>query len=235
MKLDSYIIYNDMLIVKGRGSPCYRRLIRDRSCILIRNRRSCLSEHSLINTTNYSYEGMRTLPQTIKDDAILNELNNAIMNAVGWLERNQHPDGYWVGMLETNSCMEAQWIMALHFLGVKNDPKYTKVIRCILNEQRSDGSWDVYYGASKGDINATVECYAALRTAGIEPDSDALKQAGKWILENGGLKGIRVFTKYWLALIGEWPWQDTPALPPELIFFPAVLGLHLVVLHVPAA
>jgi len=172
-------------------------------------------------------KGMRTLPKTIKDGAIFSELSNAIGDAVDWLERNQHPEGYWVGMLETNSCMEAQWILALHFLGIKNDPKYTKVIRCILNEQRSDGSWDVYYGASKGDINATVECYAALRTAGIDPDSDALKQAGKWIHENGGLKGIRVFTKYWLALIGEWPWQDTPALPPELIFFPAWFPLNI--------
>ena len=29
-----------------------------------------------------------------------------------------------------------------------------------------------------------------------------------------------VFTRYWLALVGEWPWEKTPNLPPEIIFFP---------------
>jgi squalene-hopene/tetraprenyl-beta-curcumene cyclase len=31
---------------------------------------------------------------------------------------------------------------------------------------------------------------------------------------------VRVFTRYWLALIGVWPWQATPNLPPEIIRFP---------------
>src|SRR5690606_15769102 len=31
---------------------------------------------------------------------------------------------------------------------------------------------------------------------------------------------IRVFTRYWLALLGEWPWDQTPNLPPEVIANP---------------
>jgi squalene-hopene/tetraprenyl-beta-curcumene cyclase len=130
-------------------------------------------------------------------------------------------------MLETNSCMEAEWILAMHFLGVEDDPKYDKVVRCILNEQRPDGSWDVYYGTAKGDINATVECYAALRASGLNPDTPALRKAREWIQTNGGLETIRVFTKYWLAMIGEWPWNDTPALPPEIIFLPDRFPLNI--------
>ena len=34
------------------------------------------------------------------------------------------------------------------------------------------------------------------------------------------MRNIRVFTRYWLALIGEWPWEKTPNLPPEVIWFP---------------
>ncbi len=123
--------------------------------------------------------------------------------------------------------MEAEWVLAMHFLGVENDPKYPKVIRSILNEQRSDGSWQVYYDALKGDVNTTVECYAALRASGLPPEYPALRKARQWIQKNGGLKGIRVFTKYWLALIGEWPWKDTPALPPELIFFPSWFPINI--------
>ncbi len=148
------------------------------------------------------------------------ELQNAITSAINWLLASQDDEGFWVGRLESNSCMEAEWILAMHILGIDDDPKYGGVVHAILNDQREDGSWDIYFDAPTGDINTTVESYAALRLAGIDPDSEQLKKARKWILAHGGLSGIRVFTRYWLALLGEWPWEHTPALPPEIIFLP---------------
>ncbi len=150
----------------------------------------------------------------------LDGLENAIDKALLWSERNQHQDGYWIGLLETNCCMEAEWIMAMHFMGIDNDPKMPRIVQAILNEQRDDGSWEVYYRAPSGDINTTVECYTALKLAGFEAEHPVMKKARAWILEHGGLQNIRVFTRYWLALMGEWPWRHTPALPPEMIFQP---------------
>lgn len=125
-----------------------------------------------------------------------------------------------MGDLQSNCCMEAQWILAMHFLGLQEDPKHPRVIRAILNEQRPDGSWEVYHDAPGGDVNTTVECYTALRASGFDPPHPVLKRARRWIFDHGGLVGIRVFTRYWLALIGEWPWEHTPAMPPEIIFLP---------------
>ncbi len=125
-----------------------------------------------------------------------------------------------MGILESNVCIESEWLLAMHFLGIENDPKVDGMVRGILNKQRSDGSWETYYDAPGGDINATVEAYAALRATGITVDTPSLKKAHKWIFEHGGLPKTRVFTRYWLALIGEWPWRKTPNIPPEIIFFP---------------
>ena len=150
----------------------------------------------------------------------LEVVDSAIYEAVRWLEKEQNDEGFWVGILETNSCMEAQWVLAMYFMGVKNDPKHDGIIRAILREQRQDGSWEVYHEAPDGDINTTVECYAALRSAGFKPDDEPLKKARKWILSHGGLRKIRNFTRFWLALIGEWPWEYTPAVPPEMIMVP---------------
>ncbi len=116
--------------------------------------------------------------------------------------------------------MEAQWVLAMHFLGITDDPKYPGVIQAILNEQREDGAWEVYHQSPMGDINTTVECYAALRCAGLRPGAEPVRRAREWIPAHGGLKKIRDFTKYWLALIGEWPWEYTPSVPPELIMVP---------------
>src|SRR5246500_4718526 len=147
-------------------------------------------------------------------------LKRVIGEAIDWLLQRQDPEGFWVGMLESNSCMEAQWILAMHFLGLKDERKLDGMVASILNEQRPDGSWEVYHNAPAGDINTTVECYAALRAAGFFADQEPISRARGWILERGGLSQTRVFSRYWLALIGEWPWQNTPTLPPELICAP---------------
>jgi len=147
-------------------------------------------------------------------------ITEAIDTAIQWLETHQHPEGFWVGILESNVCIEAEWLLVLHFLGIEDDPKKKGLIQRLLNTQRPDGSWEIYFDAPRGDINATVEAYAALRATGMGPDAEPLVRAREWILSHGGLSGIRVFTRYWLALIGEWPWQYTPNVPPEIIFFP---------------
>ncbi len=160
-------------------------------------------------------EGARFLDISPEDS-----LKASIVAGVDWLEARQHPHGYWAGWLESNVCIEAEWILAFHVLGNMQDPKIPALMQGILDEQRPDGSWEVYYRAPRGDINATVEAYAALRAAGLPPEAPTLDRARRWILAHGGLKKTRVFTRYWLALIGEWPWRKTPNIPPEIIFLP---------------
>jgi squalene-hopene/tetraprenyl-beta-curcumene cyclase len=153
-------------------------------------------------------------------DSSPSAINDAISQAMRWLVSDQQPEGFWTGMLESNCCIEAQWILSMHFLGIKDDPKLQGVIRAVLHEQRPDGSWEVYHQAPMGDINTTVECYAALRCSGFKVEDEPVRKAREWILSHGGLKKIRNFTRIWLALIGEWPWANTPAVPPELIRVP---------------
>ena len=148
------------------------------------------------------------------------QISHGISQAVQWSLHHQDPDGYWAGMARIQClCIEAEWILAFHILGVDH-PQIPGLVRGLLDRQREDGSWDIYHKAPKGDINATVETYAALRCTGLAADDPALVKAREWIFTNGGLREVRVFTRYWLALIGEWPWHKTPNLPPEVIRFP---------------
>lgn len=144
----------------------------------------------------------------------------AIERAGAWLFARQKADGHWVGRLESNACMEAQWCLALWFLGLEDHPLRQRLGQALLDTQRADGSWEVYYQAAGGDINTTVEAYAALRSLGYPADDPRLARACAWILAKGGLGKVRVFTRYWLALIGEWPWEQTPNLPPEVVWLP---------------
>ena len=148
------------------------------------------------------------------------QLTASIEAAADWLVARQKPEGYWVGRLESNACMEAQWILALWFMRLENHHLRPRLANSLRESQREDGSWQIYYEAPAGDINTTVEAYAALRSMGDKPDAPHMVRARNWIMSKGGLKNIRVFTRYWLALIGEWPWEKTPNLPAEVISFP---------------
>ena len=171
--------------------------------------------------------------ETVKlGDSVLSEelrplLRASIQSALAWSIRDQSREGYWVGKLETNSCMEAEWVLALHVMGLGDHPIRAGLIRSILNEQREDGSWEIYARAPAGDINTTVECYAALRSSGIDARDEKLMRAREWIMARGGLRHVRVFTRYWLALIGEWPWTKTPNIPPEVVHFPLWFPLNI--------
>ncbi|MFT8516274.1 MAG: prenyltransferase/squalene oxidase repeat-containing protein, partial [Acetobacter persici] len=149
-----------------------------------------------------------------------NSLTYTVSSACEWLIGQQKADGHWVGPVGSNASMEAEWCLALWFLGLEDHPLRPRLGNALLQTQRQDGSWGIYPDAGNGDINATVEAYAALRSLGYPENTPALHKASTWIAQKGGLKNIRVFTRYWLALIGEWPWEKTPNLPPEIIWFP---------------
>ena len=65
--------------------------------------------------------------------------------------------------------------------GPDDHPLRRRLGNALLRSQRPDGAWHIYYGAPNGDINATVEAYAALRSLGHRDDEPALKKAREWI------------------------------------------------------
>lgn len=160
-------------------------------------------------------------------NALLETLDRTIEAAVGWTKKAQNEQWYWAARLESNASMEAEWLLAYHILGIDFDPKTAGVIKCLLNTQRNDGSWGVYHGAEAGDLNATVEAYAALRVHGQSAGAPAMVKARDYILAHGGVQKTRVFTKIWLAMCGEWPWDGTPTIPPEIIHFPLWFPFNL--------
>jgi squalene-hopene/tetraprenyl-beta-curcumene cyclase len=151
--------------------------------------------------------------------SLLGGVESSLSSSIEWLLREQSSDGFWVGTVETNSCIEAQWLLAGYILNISL-PIAEGVIQSLFKRPRPDGSWDIYPGAPAGDINSTVEVYAALRAVGYDQDEPSLRRAREWILAHGGLRNVRVFTRYWLAMIGVWPWEQTANLPPEIIRFP---------------
>jgi squalene-hopene/tetraprenyl-beta-curcumene cyclase len=151
---------------------------------------------------------------------------SALTNAVEKLRSLQHPDGWWKGELETNVTMDAEDLLLREFLGVRESGATERTAAWIRSRQRADGSWSLFHGGP-ADLSTTVEAYVALRLAGDRPDAAHMRAAAELVRELGGLEHARVFTRVWLALFGAWPWEQLPALPPELMLLPPWAPLNI--------
>ena len=147
--------------------------------------------------------------------AELSELEAAIERGVRRLLELQRPDGVWVGELESNVTMTAQHLFWHHYLGLRTPELDRRIANELLTRMREDGTWSIWYEGPP-DLSTSIEAYAACRLAGVDPGPRALA----YIQREGGIPRSRLFTKCFLALIGQWPWQRMVPIPPELVLLP---------------
>jgi len=151
---------------------------------------------------------------------------HALDRGVAHLLSLQHARGWWKGELETNVTMDAEDLLMREFLGIRDAAETGPAANWIRSQQRDDGAWQIFHGGD-ADLSASVEAYVALRLAGDPPNAEHMKRARRRIRELGGIEGSRVFTRIWLALFGEWSWNDLPVMPPELILLPNWFPLNI--------
>ncbi|HEX7745512.1 MAG TPA: squalene--hopene cyclase, partial [Micromonosporaceae bacterium] len=138
----------------------------------------------------------------------------------------QDAAGWWKGELATNVTMDAEDLLLRQFLGIRTAERTAASARWIRSQQRPDGSWATFHGGP-GDLSTTVEAYLALRLAGDPPEASHLAAAAAFVRAHGGLAASRVFTRFWLALFGHWPWSRLPAVPPELVLLPSWMPFNI--------
>ena len=146
----------------------------------------------------------------------LTGLDTAVERGAEHLLSLQHPDGWWKGELESNATMIAEHLFLLHFLGLRDAETDRLLANELLARRRADGTWSIWF-EGPADLSVTVEAYTALKLAGVDA-GDATRD---YIRRSGGVARTRIFTRAFLALIGQWPWWRLAKVPVELILLPA--------------
>jgi len=153
-------------------------------------------------------------------------LDITVQRAQGYMLKIQHEQGYWWGELESNPTMEAEYVMLCHLLGVNNPERKRKIANYILSRQQPDGSWVQYFDAP-GNLSTSVECYFALKLCGLSADAAPMMKARQFILSKGGVPQTRIFTRIWLAMLGQYDWKGLPVMPPEMVLLPSWLPFNI--------
>ncbi|HXE71154.1 MAG TPA: squalene--hopene cyclase [Candidatus Nitrosotenuis sp.] len=147
-------------------------------------------------------------------------VQKAMEAAQRWLLARQNPDGHWVAELEGDTILESEYIVLLAFLGRPgSDPKIQALARYLWEKIQPHGGWSAFPGGPV-ELSGSVKAYWALKYAGYSPDLPEMRRAREVILQHGGIDRCNSFTKYYLACLGEYPWEAVPAVPPEMVLLP---------------
>lgn len=110
-----------------------------------------------------------------------------------------------------------------------------------LNHQNADGGWGLHL-EGHSTMFGTVLQYVALRILGEDKDSEELRKARNWILENGGATGVPSWGKFYLSVLGVYEWKGNNSLFPEmwllpkwLPFYPGKYWCHTRMVYLPMA
>jgi squalene-hopene/tetraprenyl-beta-curcumene cyclase len=156
----------------------------------------------------------------------LNKLARAVERGAEHLLSLQAAEGYWVGELEADTTLESDYIYYLHVVGKADPQRIEKLAKYVRQRQLADGGWNIYYGGPS-ELNATVKAYFALRLADDSADAPHMVRAKERVHALGGLEGTNSYVRIYLALVGAVSWEMAPAVPPEILLFPAWFPLNI--------
>jgi squalene-hopene/tetraprenyl-beta-curcumene cyclase len=139
----------------------------------------------------------------------------------------QRPEGFWCGDLLADTTLESDYVLTQLWLhppkeGVWRPPSWSQVqkaCRTILDQQLPDGGFNIYPGGP-AEISASVKAYTALKLAGHDPESSAMRPLRERILSMGGVQSANSYVKINLSLFGLYPRAYVPTIPPELVLLP---------------
>jgi squalene-hopene/tetraprenyl-beta-curcumene cyclase len=147
------------------------------------------------------------------------KIRRTIEAAQTHLLHSQFPDGHWRGELEGDTILESEYILTMFYIGRGDSERVRLAANYIREQQLPSGGWAIYKGG-EADVSASAKAYFVLKLLGDDPKAPHMKKACHVIRHLGGLDAANSFTRIYLAIFGQYPWERCPAVPPEIILLP---------------
>lgn len=133
-------------------------------------------------------------------EATISQAENALKLAMEYALGSVHSDGYWCGELKSNVTVTAEYIFLRQAFGLVLTSDLTSYCRYLLSQQNDDGSWGPTPDYP-GDVSTTTEAYLTLKVLGTSTDLSPMQRSREFVLQNGGVAAVRVFTRISLAIL----------------------------------
>lgn len=158
------------------------------------------------------------------------ELRTGVVHSIHaareYLLQIQHADGHWCGELEGDTILESEYILTMHFIGRSSEDRCRKAANYIRQKMLPEGGWAIYEGGP-AEVSASAKAYFVLKLLGDSPDAPHMKKSRAFICDLGGIDATNSFTRIYLAIFGQYPWERCPAVPPEIVLLPTWAPINL--------
>src|SRR2546427_9922854 len=109
-------------------------------------------------------------------------LTEAIARAQARLLSLQAPDGHWVGELEADTTITAEYLLLGHLIDRVNRRREQKAVQYLRRRQRDDGGLDLFPGGPT-NLSAPLQAYIAMKMAGVTVIDHAKGRARERIID----------------------------------------------------
>ena len=146
-------------------------------------------------------------------------VERSLAAARDWLFGRQRAEGSWCERLEGDTTVDSYWILIDAFMDRHQSETVKALAQSIRQRMLPGGGWHQYPGGPP-DLSVSCLSYLALKVAGDRRHSPHMRRTCAVILELGGAERANTYTRYHLALFGQYPWRAVPAIPPEMLLLP---------------
>ncbi|WP_433742413.1 squalene--hopene cyclase [Falsibacillus pallidus] len=143
------------------------------------------------------------------------------------LMEDQTGNGSWEYPFETGIITDAYMIILLLSLEVPERDLILSLSERIKSRQHPNGAWKLFHDEPEGNLSLTIDAYYALLASGNSKVHDPhMIKAQKFIIQKGGIKEAKLYTKLFLAMTGNYKWPAYFPLPPEFLLLPPSFPLN---------
>jgi squalene-hopene/tetraprenyl-beta-curcumene cyclase len=167
---------------------------------------------TLFNHNTFAFESWETIGRKV-----LKVQNKAVMNM---MRKPHHKYDHWNFTYTMGTSYTSQYYLVFKWLGHKSPSLDVEKLKKKLLETQSqtDGAWQtVKRHDFKGELNATILNYFALKVMGEDVNGLPLKKARKWILKNGGIDSASFDVKLLLAIFNNYLWSNLLSVPRSFL------------------
>ncbi len=170
--------------------------------------------------------GLAAINDSLLATPRVSDFSSPVLAARDGLISKQHSDGHWVGELQGDTILESEYILLMAFLGRENDLTVQQAANYLLENQDDEGGWPNHPGGLS-EVSNTLKAYFALKIAGRSADEPVMQRACAKVRQLGGAEACNSFTKFYLAILGQIPFDNCAAVPPEIILLPHWFYFHI--------
>ncbi|MGG3941688.1 prenyltransferase/squalene oxidase repeat-containing protein [Peribacillus psychrosaccharolyticus] len=144
------------------------------------------------------------------------------------LQSSQGKDGSWHDPFETNIVVDAYMIILLRVLEIDDEKLIQSLVKRIESKRDPSGVWKLFADEKEGNLSLTTEAYYALLYSGLKKKEDPnMRKARRFILEKGGLKQTKMFTRLMLTVTGQYKWPLLFPIPIEAVLLPPTFFVNM--------